>query len=161
MDAVTPEATTVAGGESVDPVTIERIGVGQTYAVEVLISDEMVRHFAAATGDNNPLHLDDEFARRSIFKARVAHGMLSAGILSMVFGTRFPGLGTIYLSQEMRFLRPVFIGDTLRVELEVREVMLAKNRIRVATTCRNQHGQEVLTGEAVVMPPRPPDQAPA
>lgn len=137
------------------PLSIEQISVGQTYAIEVPVTDEMVRHFAAATGDDNPLHLDEEFAKKSIFKARVAHGMLTAGILSMVFGTRFPGLGTIYLSQEMRFLRPVFIDDVLRVELEVREVIALKNRIRVTTTCRNQHGQEVLTGEAMVMPPRP------
>lgn len=143
------------------PLSVEQISVGQTYATEVPVTDEMVRHFAAATGDDNPLHLDDEFARQSIFKARVAHGMLTAGILSMVFGTQFPGLGTIYLAQEMRFLRPVFINDTLRVELEVREVMTERNRIRVGTVCRNQHGQEVLTGEAVVMPPRPAPAPPA
>lgn len=136
-------------------IPIEEISLGQTYTSEVTVSDEMVRHFAAATGDHNPLHLDDEFAKNSVFKARVAHGMLSAGILSAVFGTQFPGLGTIYLSQQMSFRRPVFIGDTLRVELEVLEVITEKNRLRVATTCRNQHGQEVVTGEAVVMPPRP------
>lgn len=133
--------------------SVDKFQVGQTYESTTKITEEMIDHFARATGDFNPLHLDPGFAEKSIFKQRVAHGMLTAGIISGVFGTRFPGLGTIYVTQEMRFLRPVFIGDEITVRFRILEVMIDRNRLRVETTCLNQEGKEVLTGTAVVMPP--------
>ena len=109
--------------------------------------------FAGVTGDFNPAHVDDEYARRSRFGGRIAHGMLSAGFVSAVIAMKLPGPGTIYLSQSMRFTRPVMIGDTVTARAEVVEVIAAKRRVRLATTCRNQRGETVLDGEALVMVP--------
>lgn len=133
--------------------SIDRIEVGQSFEKSFAMNQERVRAYAQATGDNNPIHLDPEAGAKSIFGRRVAQGMLTAGLISGVLGTRFPGPGTIYLSQSVKFLKPVFMGDVVTVRLAVREVTAAKNRIRVQTTCLNQDGQEVLTGEALVMPP--------
>ena len=109
--------------------------------------------FAGVTGDFNPAHVDDEYAKRSRFGGRIAHGMLSAGLVSAVLAMKLPGPGTIYLSQSMRFTRPVMIGDTVTARAEVVEVIAAKRRVRLATTCRNQRGETVLDGEALVMVP--------
>ncbi|MEW5908713.1 MAG: MaoC family dehydratase [Thermodesulfobacteriota bacterium] len=132
---------------------IDELRSDQTYSTSVSVTDEMIRNFARATGDNNPIHLDDEAAKKSIFKRRVAHGMLSAGILSGVIGMQFPGEGTIYLSQTMKFLAPVFIGDTLKVALKVMEIIKEKKRIRLETVITNQDQKIIFTGEAMVMPP--------
>jgi 3-hydroxybutyryl-CoA dehydratase len=118
-----------------------------------MVTDQMIRDFARATGDNNPIHLDDSAARKSIFKQRVAHGMLSAGILSGVIGMQFPGEGTIYISQTMKFLAPVFIGDSLTLMIRVLELIREKNRVRLETVIENQNRKVVFTGEALVMPP--------
>lgn len=132
---------------------IEQLQPGQTHTASVAVTDERVRDFARATGDHNPIHLDDAAAAKSIFKRRVAHGMLSAGILSGVIGMQFPGEGTIYLSQTMKFLAPVFIGDTLTLNLKVLECIPEKKRVRLETVIANQDRKVVFTGEAVVMPP--------
>ena len=133
--------------------TIDQFSPGMTYDYTKKVTEEMIENFAKATGDDNPVHLDEEFAKTSIFKKRVAHGMLTAGIMSGVFGTKFPGQGTIYISQTISFLRPVFIGDEISVALKVLEVDAEKNRLTVETTCLNQEGKKVLVGQAVVMPP--------
>jgi 3-hydroxybutyryl-CoA dehydratase len=137
-----------------EPVTIERMAVGDTHASGHRVTEGMIASFADATGDRNPLHPDEEFARGTRFGRRIAHGMLTAGILSGVLGTEYPGLGTVYLGQTLTFRRPVFIGDVITVRLEVIETVPEKNRARLSTTCVNQDGAEVLVGEAVVMPPR-------
>ena len=133
--------------------TIDRLSVDQTYEKEVTITAEMIECFAQATGDHNPIHLDEAYAKETIFKTRVAHGMLQAGILSGILGTEFPGIGTIYLSQTIKFMKPVFIGDRLTFRLRVLELIDEKNRIRLETLCINQNGKIVFTGEALVMPP--------
>ena len=133
--------------------SIDRLSVGQTYETTLTVDEKRIAAFAEATGDDNPIHFDDEAAAKSIFGRRVAQGMLTAGFLSGVFGTQFPGSGTIYMSQSVRFLRPVFINDAITVRLKVLEMWPEKNRIRVETVCLNQKGQEVLGGEAMVMPP--------
>lgn len=139
---------------NMEPVlSIDRITVGQTYEKSFDMNQERVKAFALATGDANPIHMDKETGAKSIFGRRVAQGMLTAGFISGVFGTRFPGPGTIYLSQKVKFLKPVFMGSTITVRLKVLEVMADKNRIRVETTCLDQDGDKVLIGEAVVMPP--------
>jgi 3-hydroxybutyryl-CoA dehydratase len=130
------------------------MSVGDVHTSEHPVTDAMIRSFAAATGDHNPLHLDEDFAATTMFGRRIAHGMLTAGILSGVLGTEFPGTGTIYLSQSLQFRRPVFIGDVITVRLEVLETVPEKNRVRLGTTCTNQDGKDVLVGEAVVMPPK-------
>ena len=133
--------------------TIDRMEVGQIHESSFTITGEMIEGFAEATGDYNPLHVNEEYARGTIFKTRVAHGMLQAGILSGVLGTRFPGVGTIYLSQSLKFLKPVFIGDRITFRLRVVELLREKNRARLETVCVNQRGETILTGEALVMPP--------
>jgi 3-hydroxybutyryl-CoA dehydratase len=133
--------------------TLDQLSVGQTYESKVTITEDMIKRFAAATGDYNPIHLDEDYAKGTIFKTRVAHGMLQAGILSGILGMRFPGVGTIYLSQAMRFLKPVFIGDEITFSLKVLELIREKNRVRIETVCANQKGEGVLSGEALVMPP--------
>src|SRR5579864_6975087 len=104
--------------------------------------------FAAASGDTNPIHLDDAAAAGSRFGGRVAHGMLVASFISAVLGTDLPGPGSIYLSQTLRFLAPVRPNDTVIVRVTVLEVVLDRRRVRLETVCRNQQGQVVLSGEA-------------
>ena len=134
--------------------TIDQISLGQVYETQFTVDHKRIAAFAEATGDDNPIHFDDEAASKSIFGRRVGQGMLTAGFLSGVFGTQFPGYGTVYLSQTVKFVRPVYLDETVTVRMKVLEVLADKNRIRVETTCLNPDGKEVLVGEAVVMPPR-------
>jgi 3-hydroxybutyryl-CoA dehydratase len=133
--------------------TIGQLEIGQCHESKVTITEEMIERFAEASGDDNPIHLDEEYAKQSIFKARVAHGMLLGGVISGVLGTRFPGVGTIYLSQTLKFLKPAFIGDEIALRVTVMETIPEKNRVRMETVCINQNGDTVLSGEAVIMPP--------
>jgi 3-hydroxybutyryl-CoA dehydratase len=137
-------------GKSVDP---EQLGVGKTYEIRITITQHMVEGFARATGDYNPIHMDEDYARGTIFKTRVVHGMLHAGLISGIVGTRFPGPGTIYLSQTLKFLKPVFIDDEVTYRLKVLEYFQEKNSLRLETVCVNQRGETALIGEALVMPP--------
>jgi Acyl dehydratase len=131
----------------------ESLAVGQVAEVSTRITSRGVELFAEATGDRNPVHLDEEVAARSQFGGRIAHGMLTAGLVSAAIATRLPGPGAIYLGQSLRFTRPVRIGDTVTVKLEVLEVITAKRRVRLATICTNQNGETVMDGEATVMVP--------
>jgi 3-hydroxybutyryl-CoA dehydratase len=133
--------------------TLKQLTVGQTYKASFAITAELIEGFARVTGDDNPIHLDENYARQTIFEKRVAQGMLGAGLLSGVLGCQFPGTGTIYLSQTLKFLKPVFIGDEITLRLEVLEIINAKNRVRLETAFTNQIGEAVITGEALVMPP--------
>ena len=137
-------------GKSVDP---EQLGIGKTYEISITITQQMVENFARATGDYNPIHMDEDYARGTIFKTRVVHGILHAGLISGIVGTRFPGSGTIYLAQTFKFLEPAFIGDEVTYRLKVLEYSQEKNRLRLETVCVNQRGETVVTGEALVMPP--------
>ena len=109
--------------------------------------------FGGVSGDFNPVHFDATAAEKSRFGGRIAHGMLSASFISTVLGTKLPGPGTIYLSQNLRFTAPVRIGDTVTARVEVAEVTPAKRRVRLLTTCVNQRGEKVIDGEATVMVP--------
>lgn len=133
--------------------SFESLAVGMQAEMSRTISLEDIERFAQVTGDDNPVHIDDAAAARSRFGRRIAHGMLSAGLISAVLGTRLPGPGVIYLSQSLRFTRPVFPGDVITATAEVLELVPAKRRVRLATTCRNQAGEVVLEGEALVMVP--------
>ena len=117
------------------------------------VTSREVELFADATGDRNPVHLDEEAAALSQFGGRIAHGMLTAGFVSAAIASKLPGPGAIYLSQSLRFTRPVRIGDTVTVKLEVLELIAAKRRVRLATICTNQNGETVMDGEATVMVP--------
>ena len=128
------------------------IKVGDTALFEKTVSEEDIVAFARATGDEQPLHLDDSYAAKTRFKRRVAHGMLSAGLISAALGTKLaPHATVVYLSQSLRFLRPVFPGDTVTAKLEVTSVDPERRFVTCSTECVNQDGESVLTGEARVL----------
>ncbi|KAA9332280.1 MaoC family dehydratase [Hymenobacter busanensis] len=124
--------------------------IGQKAQLSKTITDADVRTFAELSLDTNPVHLDDEYAKNSLFGQRISHGMLYAGLVSAVLGTKLPGPGSIYMGQTMKFLKPVFIGDTITAEAEVTAVNEEKQIVTLNTTCTNQHGKVVLAGEATL-----------
>lgn len=132
---------------------IGEMSVGMSAEMSKTITSEVIVAFAEATGDFNPVHIDEDAAKASPFGERIAHGMLSAGLISAVLAMKLPGAGAIYLSQSLKFVRPVKIGDVVTARAEVVEVIAAKKRVRLATTCRNQRGETVLEGEALVLVP--------
>jgi 3-hydroxybutyryl-CoA dehydratase len=132
---------------------IEEIAVGMTAEFSKTVTEADVVMFAGVTGDFNPAHVDAVAAAKGPFGGRIAHGMLSASFISTVLAMRLPGPGTIYLSQGLRFLRPVRIGDTVTAKVQVVETMAAKRRVRLATWVENQDGEKVVEGEALVMVP--------
>jgi 3-hydroxybutyryl-CoA dehydratase len=134
--------------------SIHELKVGDTAEISKTITEAVINDFAKATGDFNPIHLDQVYAEKTFFKGRIAHGLLSVGLLSSVLGNILPGYGTIYLSQEIRFLAPVRIGDTVAARVEVIELIPKKNRAKFKTTCVNQEGKVVADGIAWVMPPK-------
>jgi acyl dehydratase len=137
-------------------VTIDDLRVGDGAEIHRVATEADIAGFVDAVGDTNPIHSDREFAAATRFKVRIAPGIWTAGLVSAVIGTRLPGPGTIYLSQDLEFLRPVMLGDRITARVEVREVLREKNRVRLATSCVNQRGDEVLRGDALVMPSRVP-----
>lgn len=134
--------------------TIAELRVGDCAQFSKTVTEADITLFAGITGDFNPAHVDEAYARTTFFGTRIAHGMLSAGFISAVLGTRLPGPGTIYMRQELSFLGAVRIGDTITARVEVTEIDPAKGRVKLLTTCDNQDGKRVLTGEALVSPPR-------
>ncbi len=135
--------------------TVQEMQVGDSAQVSKTVSESDVYLYAGITGDANPAHVDEEYAKKTFFKTRIAHGMLSAGFISAILGNRLPGPGTVYIGQTLKFLAPVRIGDTITARAEVTEILPEKNRVTLKTDCINQTGQAVLTGEAVVSPPKP------
>jgi len=127
--------------------------VGQTAHYEKSVEERDIQLFAAMSGDRNPVHLDAEYAAGTLFKDRIAHGMLSGALISAAVACTLPGPGTIYLGQTMSFVRPVKIGDTITVRIEILE-KLPKNRVRIATNVFNQNDELVVEGEAQVLAPR-------
>ena len=135
--------------------TIDDLKVGDSAEQSKTVSETDIYLFAGITGDFNPAHVDEEYARRTFFGTRIAHGLLTAGFISAVLGCRLPGPGAVYMRQELSFLGPVRIGDTITARVEVLEIDREKGRARLLTTCDNQEGKRVLTGEALVSPRRP------
>jgi 3-hydroxybutyryl-CoA dehydratase len=115
------------------------------------VTEEDIAEFAKVTGDANPLHTDERFAAKTRFGGRIAHGMLGASLISAVLGMKLPGAGGVYLSQNLKFVRPVRMGDTVTAEAEVVDWNPLKRIIRLATRCFNQKGEDVITGEAVLL----------
>jgi 3-hydroxybutyryl-CoA dehydratase len=124
---------------------------GDTASLSKTISDDDIRAFAHVTGDHNPLHLDEAFAKRTRFGRRVAHGMLSASLISAVIANELPGQGSIYLGQTLQFVSPVFPGDTVTALVTVTSIREDKPILKLETICRNQHGEIVVKGEATVL----------
>ena len=133
--------------------TYDEIQVGDAAVFEKTITETDVYLYAGITGDFNPAHVNAKKAAESRFKKPIAHGMLVAGLISTVLGTRLPGEGTIYMGQELKFTAPVFFGDTITVTATVVE-KLEKGRVRLETVCRNQNDEVVTTGTALVLAPR-------
>lgn len=126
--------------------------VGDNASFTKTVSESDVYGYAGITGDFNPIHIDAVYAAESVFERRVAHGMLCAGFISTVLGTHLPGPGAVYISQSLRFLKPVYIGDTITALVEVAELFEEKNRVRFVTRCSNQDAQLVAEGESLLMP---------
>jgi 3-hydroxybutyryl-CoA dehydratase len=135
---------------------LEDLSVGMCEALAKTVTDADITGFADITGDTNPVHLDHDFAADTMFKERIAHGMLSAGFISAVLGTRLPGPGCIYLSQSLRFRAPVMIGDYVEATATVTEVNYEKRRIVLETVCK-VGDKVVLDGEALLMVSRRAD----
>ncbi|WP_461208540.1 MaoC family dehydratase [Desulfocurvus sp. DL9XJH121] len=131
--------------------TFASLEVGSSDSISKVITAADVEGFAGITLDNNPVHLNEEYAQGTMFKHRIAHGMISAGLISAVLGTRLPGNGTIYMKQELIFKRPVYLDEELTAHVEVAEKIEAKKRLRLKTWVTNQAGDTVTDGEALVM----------
>ena len=134
--------------------SIEELSLGQETKFERTITADMIDAFGAATGDYNPVHFNEEYAKNSMFGQRIAHGMLTGSFFSSILGTLCPGEGTIYLSQELKFLKPVFIGDKITAIATVAEIIPEKNRVIFDTIAVNEKGDKVVAGKAVVLPPK-------
>jgi len=134
--------------------SIHELKIGDSAQISQIITESTIELFARATGDFNPIHLDQTYAEKTMFKGRIAHGLLSVGLLSTILGTILPGHGTIYLSQEVKFLAPVRIGDIITARVEVIELIPGKNRAKFRTSCLNQDGKIVVDGIAWAMPPK-------
>jgi len=135
--------------------TITELKVGNKAQFAKTIAESDIYLYAGITGDLNPAHVNEEYAKKTFFNTRIVHGMLLGGLLSTVIGTILPGPGTIYISQELNFLAPAQIGNTITAHVEVVQVILEKNRIHLKTFCVKQDGIKVLDGEAIVSPPKP------
>ncbi len=134
--------------------SIEELSIGESAEFAKTITETDIYLYAGITGDMNPAHINEEFAGNTAFKSRIAHGMLSAGLVSAILGNQLPGPGTIYLKQELAFTSPVYMGDTVTARVEVSEINQEKNKTKLKTTCVNQKDKTVLDGEAQVMPPQ-------
>ena len=139
------------------PFVVERpyaeIELGESASISKMISEADIVNFAGIIGDFNPVHVNPEYAKTTMFGERIAHGMLTASFISTLVGCCLPGVNALYLSQEVKFVRPVKIGDTLTVRLEILEKM-PKFRVRIATRVFNQRDEIVVDGEAEIIAPR-------
>lgn len=135
-------------------VTIGEMKIGDSASFTKTITDTDIYLYAGISGDFNPAHVNQVEAEKGMFGKRIAHGMLSAGLISAVLGTMLPGPGTIYMGQELRFTKPVFVGDTITATITVAELIPEKNRAKLETVCTNQDGEVVIKGMATVMPPK-------
>jgi len=129
------------------------ITIGDRFSRTTKITDEHIRQFAAASGDTNSVHLDDDYAKQTRFGRRIAHGMLTASLISAILGNDLAVVGRIYLSQNVKFKAPVFIDDEITAEVEVTAYREDKRITTLKTTCTNQDGVVVVEGEAVVIAP--------
>jgi 3-hydroxybutyryl-CoA dehydratase len=135
--------------------SIEQIAVGMQVSYSHTVTDADVKAYAGLSGDNNPVHMSDEYAQNSRFKARIAHGLFSAGFFSALFGTRLPGPGCVYISQNLLFKAPVYLQDTVEAIVCVKAVNVRKRTVTFRTYCTVK-GQLVIDGEAEIYIPKKP-----
>jgi len=133
-------------------ICIEDIEIGMSRSLQKVITDRDIELFAEVSTDHNPVHLDDAYANDTIFEGRIAHGMLTAGLISAVIGEQLPGHGTVYLGQSLKFMAPVRPGDLVKAQVTVTEMDIAKRKVTMDTHCEID-GKKVLRGEAVVLAP--------
>lgn len=131
--------------------------IGERASFTKTVTEADVTTFAGLIGDFNPIHIDAEYARKSRFGRRVAHGILTAGLISAVLGNKLPGPGAIYLSQQIEFLAPVYIGDTITATVEVTAWRADKRIVTLKTDGYNQEQKQIVTGKAVLLVDRPAD----
>ncbi len=131
---------------------IEDMEMGMTRHIRKLVTDEDIHMFAEVSTDRNPVHMDEAYARETIFGGRIAHGMLTAGLISAVIGEQLPGHGSVYMGQTLKFLGPVRPGDTVTAEVEVIDINYAKRRVKLDCRCTVE-GKTVMSGEALIMAP--------
>ncbi|HSB77852.1 MAG TPA: MaoC family dehydratase [Candidatus Methylomirabilis sp.] len=136
--------------------TIDQLAVGDAAELSRRVTQDDIGKFVESVGDRNPVHSDRAFAESTPFREPIAPGIWTAGLISAVIGTQLPGPGSIYVTQELRFLKPVKPGDSITARVEVAEILRERNRVRLKTTCRNQRDEEILTGEAWVLPSKLP-----
>ena len=129
---------------------IEDLQLNQTDKIERKITEKDIDNFVKLTGDNNPVHTNLDFAKKTIFKQKVAHGFLSASLISTLIATKLPGPGSIYLSQNLKFLAPVFIDDLVRVKVTVKEIDHEKKKVKLQTECFKNE-KKIISGEAIVL----------
>jgi len=134
--------------------TIDQISIGQSASFAKTITETDVYMFAGVTGDFNPAHVNEVYAKDTMFKGRIAHGMLGASLISTVLAMQLPGPGTIYMKQDLKFLAPVRFNDTITATLTVKEVITEKNRVVLECVVTNQDGAVVISGEAQVLAPK-------
>ncbi len=134
--------------------TMRDIKIGQKASISREITEGALLVFAGNTGDMNPIHINEEYARNTRFGRRIAQGLFGVSLMAGLLGSELPGAGSIYVSQDIEFKYPVFIGNVITAEVEVIEKNEEKNRLTLKTTCTNQDGKVVITGTAVTMPAR-------
>lgn len=128
--------------------------IGQTASCSKTITETDIVTYAGLSGDFNPIHVDKEYAKKTRFGERIAHGLLSSSLLSQLLGVHLPGKGAVYMEQSLKFKAPVFIGDTITATATVQEFIEEKNILKLLTECHNQNGQLVITGNAVMLVPK-------
>ena len=133
--------------------SINELLIGDTVNHKKIITEKDIEMFGEITGDYNPAHFDEEYASKTIFRKRIAHGMLIGSLFSKLLGTDLPGAGSIYISQTLRFRRPVYFGDEIKAEVTVKEINIEKNRVKFDCIAYNQNNEKVVIGEAELMPP--------
>ena len=133
-------------------ICIEDIEMGMSRYLQKVVTDEDIALFAKVSTDHNPVHLDDDYAQDTIFQGRIAHGMLTAGLISAVIGEQLPGHGTVYMSQNLKFLAPVRPGDLVHAVVTVTGIEFDKRRVKLDCQCTID-GKKVLIGEAMVLAP--------
>lgn len=136
----------------ISSLSIEEIQIGMSATYSQTITDSDIKNFAGMSGDNNPVHMSDEYAESSRFKKRIAHGLMSASFFSSLFGTKIPGPGCVYVSQTLNFLRPVYLNDTVNASILVTSINLEKKRVFFDTICKVKN-KKVISGKAEIYIP--------
>lgn len=134
--------------------TINDLSIGDSEQIQKKVTERDINQFAEITGDKNPVHLDEKYAKNSIFKNKVAHGMLTASLFSNILGNKFPGNGTIYLKQSLTFCKPVYVNEMITAKIIVKDINYDKQQVLFETFCYNEKNEIVIKGEALVMPPK-------